>query len=65
MAFNINIDDVNSEIKRMKSFLKEAKKEEQKSENILQSVKYAKYLKEKVTISKKKRKLNYDEVQQI
>ena len=53
MAFNNNMDDVNTEINCIKSLVKEGKKEEQKSEDILQSVKYAKYLKEEVTISKK------------
>ena len=53
MAFNINMDNVNAEINCIKSLLKEARKKEQKSEDILQSVKYAKYLKEEVRISKK------------
>ena len=65
MAFNINMDDVNGEIDRLKSLLKEAKKEEEKSEDILQSVKYVKYLNEEVAMSKKQTKLNYDEAQQI
>ena len=65
MACNINMDDVNGEINRLKSLLKEAKKEELKSEHILQSVKYAKYLKEEVAMSKKQTKLNYDEAEQI
>ena len=65
MAFNINMDDVNGEIDRLKSLLKEAKKEEEKSEDILQSVKYVKYLKDEVAMSKKQTKLNYDEAQQI
>ena len=65
MALNINMDEVNSEINRMKSLLKEAKKEEQKSHDILESVKYVKYLKEEVTISKKQTTLNYDEAQKI
>ena len=54
MAFNINMDDVNGEIDRLKSLLKEAKKEEEKSEDILQSVKYVKYLNEEVAMSKNK-----------
>ena len=54
MAFNINMDDVNGEIDRLKSLLKEAKKEEEKSEDILQSVKYVKYLKEEVQCLKNK-----------
>ena len=65
MAFNINMDDVNGEIDRLKSLLKEAKKEEEKSEDILQSVKYVKYLKDEVAMSKKQTKLKYDEAQLI
>ena len=60
------MDNVNSKINLMKSLLKEAKKEEQKSEDILQMVKYVKYLKKEVTICKKnKTKLNYKKKQQI
>ena len=65
MAFNINMDDVNGEIDRLKSLLKEAKKEEEKSEDIIQSVKHVKYLKDEVAMSKKQTKLNYDEAQLI
>ena len=54
MALNINMDEVNSEINHMKSLLKEAKKEEQKSHDILESVKYVKYLKEEVRYLKNK-----------
>ena len=65
MGFNINMDDVNGEIDRLKSLLKEAKKEEEKTEDIIQSVKHVKYLKDEVAMSKKQTKLNYDEAQQI
>ena len=46
----LNIDEVKREIDRMKQFLKEVKKKEEKSQEILQSVKYVKYLKEEVTM---------------
>ena len=59
------MDEVNAEINHMKSLLKEVKKEEQKSEDILQIVKYAKYLRQEVTITKKQTKFNYNKEQKI
>ena len=55
------MDNVNSKINLRKSLLKEAKKEEQKSEDILQNVKYVKYLKKEVTICKKRNKIELQE----
>ena len=65
MAFNINMQEVNDEIKRAKSLLEEVQKDEKRSCDFLEKVKYVKYLREEVAMSKKQTKYNYDEGQKI
>ena len=65
MAFNINMEEVNDEMKRVKSLLEEVKKEEKRSQDFLENVKYVKYLRKEVAMSKRKTKYNYDEAQKI
>ena len=59
------MEEVNDEIKRVKSLLEEVQKEEKRSQDFLENVKYVKYLRKEGAMSKRKTKYNYDEAQKI